>query len=302
MKHSAPRGRQLKRLACLSTATVVLSLLVAPPAGVAQAPASSAPHPGSTRSPAAPNLKQVANLPKQAPFNTESPLNTDWAFQGKYAFGGNYNGFTVYDISNPRTPKLVDPGALPGLAERHLGLRQPALPRHRLAAHRRLVQQHRASHGAATKASLGGHQDLRHQRPAEPAVHQVGRDRLRLAHPDAGARARTATGRSTCTSRRTTWPASLPNCAAAARQDLDRQGAAARTRPPRPWWRRPVLFPDGGNPGGTGTAVRRRPAATTSPRTRRRTSRPAPAWVTASLFDISDRTRAEGHHHASGTP
>ena len=42
----------------------------------------------------------------------------------------------------------------------------------------------------------------------------------------------------------------------------------------------PVLFPDGGNPGAK---VRRPPAAaTTSRRTPRRTSPPAPAWVTAS--------------------
>jgi hypothetical protein len=114
MKHSAPRGRQLKRLACLSTATVVLSLLVAPSVGVAQAPASSATPPGVDEIASSANLQQVANLPKQAPFNTEASLNTDWAFQGKYAFGGNYNGFTVYDISKPRTPVVATQVLCPG--------------------------------------------------------------------------------------------------------------------------------------------------------------------------------------------
>jgi hypothetical protein len=111
MKHSAPRGRQLKRLACLSTATVVLSLLVAPTAGVAQAP--SVP-PGVDEIASSPNLQQVANLPKQAPFDTETSFNTDWAFQGKYAFGGNYNGFTVYDISKPKQPKIAAQVLCPG--------------------------------------------------------------------------------------------------------------------------------------------------------------------------------------------
>lgn len=114
MKHSAPRGRQLRRLACLSTATVVLSLLVAPSVGVAQAPAGSVTPPGVDDIASSANLEQVANLGKQAPFNTEASLNTDWAFQGKYAFGGNYNGFTVYDISRPRTPAIAAQVLCPG--------------------------------------------------------------------------------------------------------------------------------------------------------------------------------------------
>ncbi|WJK39044.1 hypothetical protein O7608_21470 [Solwaraspora sp. WMMA2056] len=54
-----------------------------------------------------PNLRQIANLPKPAPFDTESALNSDLAFQGRYAFVGNYNGFVIYDIFNPRKPRLV---------------------------------------------------------------------------------------------------------------------------------------------------------------------------------------------------
>ncbi|MDG4766283.1 hypothetical protein O7632_19560 [Solwaraspora sp. WMMD406] len=54
-----------------------------------------------------PNLRQIANLPKPAPFNTESALNSDLAFQGRYAFVGNYNGFVIYDIGDPRAPRLV---------------------------------------------------------------------------------------------------------------------------------------------------------------------------------------------------
>jgi hypothetical protein len=92
----------------------VLSLLVAPTAGTAQAPAAAATPPGVDEIASSPNLQQVAYLPKQAPFNTENSFNTDWAFQGKYAFGGNYDGFTVYDISKPKQPKIATQVLCPG--------------------------------------------------------------------------------------------------------------------------------------------------------------------------------------------
>ena len=110
--HPAPRGRQLKRLAVFSTATVLLSLLVAPSTSTAQA-ASDAP-PGVDEIASSANLTQAANIPKQAPFDNTSALNSDWAFQGKYAYGGNYNGFTVYDISRPKQPQVAAVVVCPG--------------------------------------------------------------------------------------------------------------------------------------------------------------------------------------------
>ena len=73
--------------------------------------------------------------------------NSDWAFQGKYAYSGNYNGFTAY---------------------------------------RRLLQQRRLDDRDAG-CPVGGHQGLRHQQSADPALPEGGQDGLRLAHPDAGA-------------------------------------------------------------------------------------------------------------------
>ncbi|MFC7330012.1 LVIVD repeat-containing protein [Marinactinospora rubrisoli] len=49
------------------------------------------------------NITHVANLPKPAGFDT----NSDLAFTGDYAIGGNYNGFVIYDISDPTEPEIV---------------------------------------------------------------------------------------------------------------------------------------------------------------------------------------------------
>ena len=65
MKHSAPRGRQLKRLACLSTVTVVLAMIAAPSSGVAQGPVvDPATPPAVDEIASSRNITQIANLPK----------------------------------------------------------------------------------------------------------------------------------------------------------------------------------------------------------------------------------------------
>ncbi|RZE84533.1 hypothetical protein C0Q99_01790 [Streptomyces albidoflavus] len=56
------------------------------------------------------NIKHLANIPKDALSGT----NSDLAFQGKYAFAGNYDGFRVFDISNPKKPKTVSQVLCPG--------------------------------------------------------------------------------------------------------------------------------------------------------------------------------------------
>ncbi|WP_306212368.1 LVIVD repeat-containing protein [Actinoplanes sp. RD1] len=110
MKHTAPQGRRLKRLAVLSTAAVVVGLLTAPGAGAAQA-ADPGTIPGVDEIRSSANLTQVAHLDKPALLTA---TNSDWAFQGKYAFGGNYNGFAVYDVSNPKAPTVATQVLCPG--------------------------------------------------------------------------------------------------------------------------------------------------------------------------------------------
>ncbi|MEW2399706.1 hypothetical protein [Streptomyces sp. NPDC046862] len=56
------------------------------------------------------NMQHVTNIPKDLLAGT----NSDLAFQGKYAFAGNYDGFRIFDISNPKAPKTVSQVLCPG--------------------------------------------------------------------------------------------------------------------------------------------------------------------------------------------
>lgn len=56
------------------------------------------------------NIKHLVNIPKDLIAGT----NSDLAFQGKYAFSGNYDGFRIFDISNPKAPKTVAQVLCPG--------------------------------------------------------------------------------------------------------------------------------------------------------------------------------------------
>ncbi|MFH8570382.1 LVIVD repeat-containing protein [Streptomyces sp. NPDC017993] len=56
------------------------------------------------------NVRHLTNIPKQALQGT----NSDLAFQGKYAFAGNYDGFVIYDISRPKAPRTVSQVLCPG--------------------------------------------------------------------------------------------------------------------------------------------------------------------------------------------
>lgn len=138
-------------------------------------------------------------------------------------------------------------GAVPRVAERHLRLRRPALPVHGLLAQRQQLQQHHAARHR--EVLLGGHEGLRHQRQAQPALRRGRRDRLRLAHPHAGSRPQERVRlRLLLLAQR-----GLPGLPAAARRHLRDQGPAQGPAQGRRG-RVPVLFPGegpdgGGNPG-----------------------------------------------------
>ena len=51
------------------------------------------------------NLRVLSKTPSTDPFNKSA--NSDLAFLGKYAIQGNFNGYQVWDISNPAAPVLT---------------------------------------------------------------------------------------------------------------------------------------------------------------------------------------------------
>ncbi|MDR7280684.1 hypothetical protein J2S41_007462 [Catenuloplanes atrovinosus] len=98
MTSHTPRGlRRLSLAGLAATAATLVAVAAAPSAAYAEIP-------GVDEIVSSDNLTQLANVPKSAGFDS---LNSDLAFQGKYAFSGNYNGFVIYDISNPSAPAVV---------------------------------------------------------------------------------------------------------------------------------------------------------------------------------------------------
>jgi hypothetical protein len=112
-----PSPRNRWRALGAATGVLTLSLALAPAS--AAAPPQDSLDVSSAQSVAAPtseiiksdNIKHVAHLPKQAPLEG---TGTDIAFKQNLAFVGNYDGFVVYDIANPKKPKIVSQVFCPG--------------------------------------------------------------------------------------------------------------------------------------------------------------------------------------------
>ena len=60
------------------------------------------------------NLTLLANKPKAPPFETEGDFNSDLAFENGYAFQGNYDGVNVWDVREPGDPRLAASVVCPG--------------------------------------------------------------------------------------------------------------------------------------------------------------------------------------------
>jgi hypothetical protein len=96
--------------ACAQTTTSSGSVAPSPMGGMSAAAPSPDPRVGlragqKDAAEAAWNLRVVSKSPPTGPF--VGSTNSDIAFTGKYAIQGNYNGFQVWDISNPSQPTLV---------------------------------------------------------------------------------------------------------------------------------------------------------------------------------------------------
>ncbi|WP_404819322.1 LVIVD repeat-containing protein [Streptomyces marincola] len=57
------------------------------------------------------NVRHLATVPREEGL---TGTNSDLAFQGRYAFAGNYDGFVIYDISRPASPRIVSRVLCPG--------------------------------------------------------------------------------------------------------------------------------------------------------------------------------------------
>src|SRR4029453_8272894 len=66
------------------------------------------------------NLRLVSNSrPAESMMNSASPgdtryMNSDMAFKGNYLFQGNFEGYQIWDISNPSRPVRVTAYVCPG--------------------------------------------------------------------------------------------------------------------------------------------------------------------------------------------
>ncbi len=166
------------------------------------------------------NVRHLANVPKQGGFEPEGAFNSDLAFTGHYVIDGNYNGFTIYDIRNPRKPTVVTVFSCPG-SQNDVSVHGNLLITSTDSSRNKAECEGNVAAPAIGEGVVGRHPDLRHLEPGGAAVRQGRRDRLRFAHahdhpgppppPRAGLRVVLQPGR---------VAARLP---AAARQDLDRR-------------------------------------------------------------------------------
>src|SRR5206468_6067233 len=102
----------------LTRAALAALVLVAPaPALSAQSPPSPDPRVGlraglMNAAQAAWNLRLVSTTPPPREFVPAEPgdfnyMNSDLAFKGNYVIQGNFQGFSVWDVTDPAQPKLV---------------------------------------------------------------------------------------------------------------------------------------------------------------------------------------------------
>ena len=129
---------------------------------------------------AAEDMELLKNLPKNGAFAAETAFNSDLAFQGKYAYAGNYEGFSVYDLSNPESPEQVAQVICPGSQNDVSVYKRRAGALDGLQPQQQHLHQHRAA--GHREELVGGPEGLRHQRPDEPAVHRRGGDPVWIAH------------------------------------------------------------------------------------------------------------------------
>ena len=133
------------------------------------------------------NIDLLDNDPRVAPFDAPPGnfgfVNSDLAFTGDHAIVGSFNGFQVYDISDPTNPTLRSSFVCPG------GQGDPSVYGDLLFMS---VEETRGRIDCGTQGApeharqcrpLPRRADLRHQRPRQPRAAARRADLPRLAHP-----------------------------------------------------------------------------------------------------------------------
>ncbi len=106
--HVSAVGRRTRRAL---QAVVVAGALVITSIGLA-GPATAQTDLGVNEISHSKNVKPVAHIPRQGPL--VNATHSDLAFWGDYAVQGSYGGFTIYDVSKPRRPKIISQFSCPG--------------------------------------------------------------------------------------------------------------------------------------------------------------------------------------------
>ncbi len=75
---------------------------------------SNAALPSAGTSDSTDNLTLQSNTPKPAPFEAEGDFNSDLAFENGFAYGGNYDGVQIWDVRGGKTPTLASAIHCPG--------------------------------------------------------------------------------------------------------------------------------------------------------------------------------------------
>ena len=131
------------------------------------------------------NVRLVSTTPPSEKF--AGVTNSDLSFLRNYAIQGNYNGFQVWDVSNPAKPTLTL-GFLCPASQSDVSVYKNLLfvsgegNSGRIDCGAQGVQRH------GERRPPPRHPDLRRHRHREPEVHRERADLPRLAHPHGGGR------------------------------------------------------------------------------------------------------------------
>ncbi len=149
------------------------------------------------------NIDHLDNDPRVPPFDANPGnfgfVNSDLAFTGDHAIVGSFNGFQVYDISDPVNPTLSSSFVCPG------GQGDPSVWTYKDPTTQKdrtllfmSVEETRGRIDCGTQGAPGGGQPravpwrahLRHQRPGQPGPASWRADLPRFAHAHVGDRPR----------------------------------------------------------------------------------------------------------------